>query len=399
MAIQQKQLQRCADALACHIRELIGAEVTKYLKRIAELLMDPGTKLSWSMFSNNCQHLVNRLLGGKDFEYTFPRLPPNFGLQNRVGDDTSFRWPRYLISFGNHIEGLGISIIHPDSAFSQFFRSKSTALNVVEYLEAARQRTPKSCPKWISQLILSGNTEIDANSNPAAASDALWELPCDALSLLQFHLLLPAHKYFTASGQPLTDSRWIENRLQVLRLLDIFSSLTGAFGNALLSMFSRTPSLISQVTIPKSRIYGGAGAHDLILLLKVVPRLSVVYLIFRRKDKLDMLGKQAAYWRKKIERKLDKEFVKSFWGPRMGRLEHSGRSRQELAVQCVVRVLVVVFRYFQNMVTHTGMPGALFLAQTLARTIRYHDDNWVTIEAGPFMIAQQILRKTKNVRK
>lgn len=393
IASQQKRLQLRADELVGHIRERIGTEVTKYLKRIAQLLMDPDTKMSWSMFGNNCQKMVNRLLGGKDFEYSFPRLPPDFGLQDGAGDDARFRWPRYLISFGNHIEGLGISIDQPNSAFSRFFRSKSTDLDVVEYLEAAQQRAPKSFPNWLSQLIICGNTDMDTNSSLADASDALWELPRDAISLLQSHLLLPAHKYCTASGQPLTDSQWIENRLRILRLLDIFSSLTGGLGNALLSMFSSTPSLISEVTIPKSRIYGGAGADDRILLIKAVPTPYVVYLIRRHKGKLAMLdSKQTAKCEKEAEEEMRNLILKSS----MSGVGHSLRSLQKLAVQCARVLAHVLQRYLRF-----GFPvtNSFAMSRVLAETVRYHEDSWVTIDVGLFVIAQQILRKTKNVRK
>ena len=110
VAAQRRQLHRSAEILRDLLKEMFGGEVRKYLNRIASVLMDANTKLSWNMWTNNCQKLVDRLLNGKDFEYVFPRLPKGFGSRPALETEGNFSWPRYLISFGDRVEGEHISI-------------------------------------------------------------------------------------------------------------------------------------------------------------------------------------------------------------------------------------------------------------------------------------------------
>ncbi|KAH6981187.1 hypothetical protein BKA56DRAFT_54513 [Ilyonectria sp. MPI-CAGE-AT-0026] len=149
----------------------------------------------------------------------------------------------------------------PNSVIEKFFKRKISH-DIIEALTATYFKDQNSFPRSLTQLpLMDSNTE--AGHKSALHIDGLWELPRGTLSLLQFHFLLPAHKYFGKSGKPLTHEQWIENRFRALRLLDVFASFAGSLGVALLSIFSREPSLISKVINPKSCVFRSARADDL----------------------------------------------------------------------------------------------------------------------------------------
>ena len=78
----------CEKVVDCLLR-LLDTEVKVHLRGIAKRLMDSKTEITWSVMPNNCQRLVSVLMSGKDFEYTFPRLPKHFGSRDR---DTEGRY-------------------------------------------------------------------------------------------------------------------------------------------------------------------------------------------------------------------------------------------------------------------------------------------------------------------
>jgi hypothetical protein len=134
---RRRQLRRSAEEIVRLLQQLLDPEVDKYLRRISEVLLDPKTKLSWNMWTNNCQKLVDRLLRGKDFEYVFPRLPKDFGIRTDYETDGDFPWPRYLISFGDRIEGVDLSPYQPNSVVRRFCQSKRIECDLIEFLELA----------------------------------------------------------------------------------------------------------------------------------------------------------------------------------------------------------------------------------------------------------------------
>ncbi|EXL50421.1 hypothetical protein FOCG_08712 [Fusarium oxysporum f. sp. radicis-lycopersici 26381] len=392
VSAQRQQLHRSARELIVHIRQLLGVEVEKYLRRIAKLLMDSRMKMSWNMWRNNCQRFVNQLLGGKDFEYVFPRLPPNFGSRTQAGDAEQFRWPRYLISFGGHIEGFGISLDQPNSVLTNFCQNKKVDYDIMEYLIVAHSRLSKSLAHL---ALIDSNT--DAGHAAVLEANALWELPLDTLSLLQFQLTQPPHKYFARSDKsgesdkPLTHKQWIDNRLSLLRLLDIFASLTGGLGVALLSMFTRKPNLISKVTIPKSLVFGAARADEVIRTLRISP-LTTIYLLSRRggTDALSIFNDEATKWKEELEMKLSMLLQKF--------------SQQRALKACIAFATIYVHRVNKARKGFTGVPllPLLLLPQTIDNSIKawkQYQGGWFTFEVGDIMFAQQILGKTKNIRK
>jgi len=45
-------------------------------------------------------------------------------------------------------------------------------------------------------------------------ADALWDLPRDTMSMIQFNILRPSTKYRTISNQELTRQDWVDNRVE-----------------------------------------------------------------------------------------------------------------------------------------------------------------------------------------
>ncbi|KAL7755802.1 hypothetical protein ACKLNR_014329 [Fusarium oxysporum f. sp. zingiberi] len=262
----------------------------------------------------------------------------------------------------------------------------------MEYLIVAHSRLSKS----LAQLALI-DSNTDAGHAAVLEANALWELPLDTLPLLQFQLTQPPHKYFAKSvksgesDKPLTHKQWIDNRLSLLRLLDIFASLTGGLGVALLSMFTRKPNLISKVTIPKSLVFGAARADEVIRTLRISP-LTTIYLLSRRggTDALSIFNDEAAKWKKELEMKLSMLLQKF--------------SQQRALKACIAFATIYVHRVNKARKGFTGVPllPLLLLPQTIDNSIKswkQYQGGWFTFEVGDIMFAQQILGKTKNIRK
>ena len=284
---RRRQLHRSAENVTRLVKEILGDEVRKYLNRIASLLMDPHANLTWHILGNNCQRLIDRLLKGKDFEYTFPRLPKGFGSVGSPDLWKNVPWPRYLISFGDRVEGEGISIQQPNSSVTKFCHSDFPDGDIIDFLELEIHQMShngrSSCFKDLSELTLvipqPGSEDFRQMSN-----DALRDLPRDSLSILQYHLLRPSSKYSTISGQALDEKQWIQSRLRALHQIDTIASYTGALGCALLDLFHREPNIISKVIIPKSRIFGSLRSDEKVRIIR--SGSTVGYVIAQRQERL-----------------------------------------------------------------------------------------------------------------
>ncbi|RYP48539.1 hypothetical protein DL768_005578 [Monosporascus sp. mg162] len=293
---RQKALEESARRLTEELKKCIGTEVNKHLTRIADILLERNAK--WSMVTNNCQLLANSLLMGKDFEYIIPRFPSNLG---KKSNDDDFHWPRYLISFGNHIEGFGKSFYQANCLMTNYCQSNPTIdYDLLEYVS------------WRSEQSSDPSLELDPfsqalgelsllNYSPDTAPlpvEQLWLMPNDSLSLLQFHLLRQPHKYRASSknrlqheewlknrdalNSPLRGKEWLRNRLAVMQLLDVFASFTGALGVSLFNLFVREPQLLKHITIPPSRVLGNMRADEKLRILRGLGSRGVIYDITNR---------------------------------------------------------------------------------------------------------------------
>lgn len=237
VSARRRQLHKSATHLCNVVKDAIGNEVKKYIWHIASTLLDFKSNLTWNMVTNNCQRLIDRLLNGKDFEYVFPRLPPGFSSMTGSEEWRHFEWPRYLISFGDRVERQGINIQQPNSCVTKFCEQIGSAEDIVGFLELEIDQAELKSGSHIfifkdmKELALvtpQPHTELYRTTT----EDALWDLPRDSLSILQFHLRRPFAKYSTTTGQVFDEIQWMNGRFRVLQQLDIIACHAGALGGA-----------------------------------------------------------------------------------------------------------------------------------------------------------------------
>ncbi|GAB1317933.1 hypothetical protein MFIFM68171_08143 [Madurella fahalii] len=243
---RRSRLRQLAKDLQSSLMMCLGGEVDKHLSRIVNISLWRKDRGEWSILTNDSQLLVNLLLSGDDFEHVILLPPEDF-------NEESFRWPRYLISFGNHIEGFDYDII--------------------EYIGRCAGSPSESHSKALTRLCQFSPTDLSSQ----ALLNKLWLLPGDSLSLLQFHLLRPPHEYH------LKDKDWMENRLCVMQLLNVMATFTGALGNALYHrLLAGGRRLLSRITIPPARVLGNIRPDERLHILdKLGPRLTVYDIVNR----------------------------------------------------------------------------------------------------------------------
>jgi hypothetical protein len=285
-------LRTGAKAVMAELHKLLDHEVGLHIQRLATKLMSPKTVLKWHPRSNSCQQFADTLLDGEDFEHLFPLFPKAFVENEAARKTPGFEWPRYLISFNDHIDGLAALGFQPKSIISEFCQAKRDRCDIIEFaelalLEAKIEAENPSASKAKRKINLSlrttnrgkgarlnkdsyfellltpfGSPDVAAKEITEGLLDALWDLPRDTMSLLQLHILRPSSKYYTAENTSLKPQEWLENRLRVFRQLDLFASLAGGFGAAVLEVLNSNPQALKDLAIPHARIYGTAHASE-----------------------------------------------------------------------------------------------------------------------------------------
>ncbi len=290
------RLHRSARIVVDSLHELLDNEVNVHLRRISKRLMDPKTNLSWNVTTNNCQRLVQVLVRGKDFEYLFPRLPKDFGSRDITSEYMNYGWPRYLISFGDRLEGPQNVVGQPNSIVANFCRRNGHENDLIDTIELlqhhfqnVRKDSVKESASWQElRLAPSGpeDTDLVSEKRDNVMFEKLWEIPRDSLSVIQFHLLRPSHQYQNRCGKMLGRLEWIENRLRLLRQLHIFSAFAAGFGAALLYMFHQKPYLLLRIRIPRSQVFGSLRADERVAVIRSIPGRVIYFIWNRRFDQL-----------------------------------------------------------------------------------------------------------------
>ncbi|KAK3987530.1 hypothetical protein QBC44DRAFT_245812 [Cladorrhinum sp. PSN332] len=357
------ELGKSADALTNALKKCLGPEVRKHLSRIAKILFEKREENDWSIVANNCQRLVNRLLEGEDFEYMIPQLPKNL-------KEESFTWPRYLISFGNHIEGFGKSLYQPNGLITSYSQSMPTIdYDVVEYLgsTALPEKSPLSALGNNSDQPSPKVKEADIISRLA---DHLWQMPGDSLSLLQFHLLRPPHKYGGRGNRISDETAWNRHRFRVLTLLDILASFTGALGNSLYNVFKNNPDTLSKITLPPARVLGNVNANE---TLRIIDKLGPRWVFYEINNRVPNAMNTV---------------VKDRWRPfRAARTSDDPVHGEQVVSRIVAWPLWIVSLISPEL--GAGIGGIL----------RFHEHNWISTKLGErTYVRQYMFRKVRNVR-
>ncbi|SPQ20773.1 c9995225-d21e-49de-9587-fd45d7d956d4 [Thermothielavioides terrestris] len=235
VAEQQKLISEGLDQVLGKLKTLIHSRVMIYLESIADRLLDPNVKLTWSATANNCQSFCNALIDPKLFGPLVSTSTPK--------TDAS---PLYVMSF-----------VCPDEGYLQ--RGVATKYDVPsglteEYLlrfhfgrhdEADMIDTQQEY--WYDWGAFGGPLYKYQDLFPWDCTEAygryptrcgacnlakhVWAFPFDAWSVTALHLTRDRHLYgparvdpsLAAAGPGATPQTWMRNRLTVLAANSILS--------------------------------------------------------------------------------------------------------------------------------------------------------------------------------
>ncbi|KAK3292179.1 uncharacterized protein B0H64DRAFT_445138 [Chaetomium fimeti] len=369
-AARRMALDKAAQRLVQQMEKCIGREVDKHLERFGRRLVDLRDNVDWNFMMNNCQLLVNRLLqGDKDFEYSIPLFPSSLMSSSNRDDERSeddhYRWPRYLVSFGNHIEGFGRSLYQPNCLITSYCQSMPMVeYDVLEYI-SWRSQQQQSEPNTHTRALGALSRLRQGGDDDTLPVNHLWLMPGDTLSLLQFHLVRQAQKYHGQAG-----GAWIDNRLRVLQLLDIYGAFAGALGVSLFNLLQTNRELLGQVTIPHARVLGNMRADESVRVTRMLgSRRAVVY---------DITGRVPSAMAHAVV--------------------HRNRRREERKKGEPVHGEEVLSRIVAWFVTPLSLvsPSA---AAGLGALFRLHHGYWITLNVmGHTYVRQWLFKKAENMR-
>jgi hypothetical protein len=279
---RRSQLHQSSKHIVDLLRTCIGHEVEKYLMKIESVLFDPKTNISFDLTNNNCQRLVSALLGGKDFEYFFPRFPER--LESTLEPFETPEWPQYLVSFGEHLARTKAEF-YEESSIVERFLAKYREYDLIDFLEYNLDRSNygNANPQISKAKSLYLLIAPEGTATTYDLTNTLWEMPRDTLAILQSHLHRPVWKYRTESGQLLDDQDLLRNRLLLLEQLDMFNSLAGSLGNIIRSRLLQTPEMVKRIFIPKAHAFTHFNANDKVRIIRTSP-VNVLYAILRSRD-------------------------------------------------------------------------------------------------------------------
>lgn len=412
---RHKKLLGLANKVVALLKQLLGHDVEVHLKRLAGLLMNRDMKTKWSVFTNNCQMFVDRLLRGKDFEYTFPRFP------KRLDDKVKSKHPRYLISFGDSVDGASSNRQQSSSFVSSFCKNKRDQCDMIEYIVSRIQRRQSDPTASLEDHVSSWMTlllEHPSFANPYRQSNAtanlLWEMPRDTLSIIQTHMFRPMHKYVNARSKPLDQLEWMENRLLILQQLDIFASLAGGLGSALFDMFRKDQTSILKVIIPKSRVFGTIRADERVKVVGPSWFLSYFIVDSRNSDTARLLDSpDSDLFFKQINQALYRGWSKIV--TKLTSPEHGNQLRTIVAetldpvIQTWLAIFCASFRSIGltphlsiSIGPHLGILSSALRAyafQVMKRKL-YGQEDWLVFSLGTgISVLQQSFKKSKAIRK
>jgi len=270
---RRQQLRQSADIIVQSLHNLLDPYITKHLRRISRILVDPCTTLTWGLTTNNCQNFVNQLLKGPEFETLFPRA-------STVPDALL----PYILSFGNQIMPKDSEMQQKNSFVRAFLNEARRKVDLITFLDLVCDQQPTF--EFMHELLLR-QTGFDNDETQARWINSLWLFPRDSMSILDSHLYRGPRKYYTAAGKALSSNDWILNRLRLLRQVDVFYSLVGAAGASVGSVLGNQGSsqeivpLYAKVVMPHALIYGHIRADETIRIEKL--QQGYRYIISNRK--------------------------------------------------------------------------------------------------------------------
>jgi hypothetical protein len=393
--VRRKALHEGAEHVVKALERALKSEADKYLDHIVKVLLSPKFQISWNPVRNNCQRLVDQLLQGKDFEYFFPRLPKDPG-------SSDVQWPQYLMSFNDRVCNDSISLQQPNSMLSKFL---SHTIFIGDLIDSLRSQFEGRNSTRNYPALLLQEEAATSKEQRVEMSNALWEMPHDTFSILQFHYCRSRLRYTNKDGQPLTQDQWMENRLLLFLLSDVVASMSGALGSSLLDLFRSSPSLVSKVILPKARVMGTTRAGEQVRIIKMLGEQAVYFISSDVDAELEALFKEP----EKIKTAV--EIVNSAlqdWVSK-GLTFNSVISK---SIVCIARTSGLLKRRKRQAkrgfksVVNSPMGAALdknFLYSAIIQSIRAYEigrrDGWFHYTFDGFTMVMQLFRKSKVVRK
>lgn len=262
VAENSRRLRQRSSSIVQQIRAVFETEINSYLRKFAETLSDHNTPLRWDLNDNNCQGFAQKLLRNLETANLFHPLPENYFSNDAVKGKKEWPWPRYLLSFGQHID-TPMALLRPQvkSLIWRYYHAKRDYCDMIEYAEQFRTTRKLSVfPTDTWEVLCDEDGAIGNESKinqDSTLTDALWTLPRDTLSIIQTHLMRDRSRYTDAVGRRLNHHYWIVNRLRILHQSDLFSCLCSSLLSALLAEAGTKPDeVLFQYSFPSAEMHG-----------------------------------------------------------------------------------------------------------------------------------------------
>ncbi|CEJ86953.1 hypothetical protein VHEMI04258 [[Torrubiella] hemipterigena] len=286
---QREVLLDASRAICAAIKGLLGRRISATLLQLSQSLMDDS--LLFNTIFRNCQSFVNQLLVKQALGTLFP--VPNATDNSWSKSKKRFSEPTttYLLSFGDQLIARHDDIQQPNSVVAAFLLNGSMGFDLIRFitllltihttrLKDAQSQAVEMQDDWSELLLQPLATDKAQRQLNSELINMLWLLPRDTLSILSSHLLRPYKAYQELEDGNFGPEQWITNRLRLLRQLDVFASMAGGFGSALIQTLTRSEVLSKHVAAPHSLVYGLMRADERILSIRVLH--AVCYIVLNR---------------------------------------------------------------------------------------------------------------------
>lgn len=382
---QQQALFQGAERVLKSLESAIGDEVSKYLERLADVLVSPEINISHDALFNNCQRLVDKLLKGKDFEYFFPRLPKQ--VQNCDTPVTRIAWPQYLMSFNDRIDGQYLSLQQPDSVMATYFSKTRFGGDVTDFM----MKIKKTDQRYDALVLSQGSMKTAINRT--TTFNTMWQMPRDTLSILQFQLSREKSRYISENGGISSQAEWIENRLLLLMLGDAFASYSGALGTSLFNLAISDPALANKIVLPKARVMGSVRVGERIRIIRLPAGQTVYFIASKAEEQLDEVFQVPDQDLALFSTALNKCF----------------RKIVRTYATSISRIVSKILQKFtrkrpakRGFATVSRLCGTDFLSHAVHQAFQLYEarkrDGWFHLDFGDFIVVLQLFRKSKTIR-
>ncbi|KAM5463858.1 hypothetical protein MauCBS54593_007303 [Microsporum audouinii] len=250
-ADQRSLLDSAIGPLLAKLQALIGWRVKVYMESVSNRLLDPKTKLSWSLTGNNCQSFCNTILEPDLFEHLLngpetmigPHSEPLYEFLRTKFDVPIGLTEEYLLKFhfGRHDEA---DII--DTLLEYWYDWGAFAAPLYKYQDLFPWDCTEAYGKYPTRC---GDCNLAKH---------VWAFPLDSWSMTALHLTRDQHLYAPGLSEPAErkpkTAAWMENRLSILTASYLLTRAAVAM--------AKTPRLCSATSWLHSKHKGGLRAAD-----------------------------------------------------------------------------------------------------------------------------------------